>query len=131
MALGRSLIALAILLAAQGAWAAPTAAQRAELLAVSTLVTRASNFFAAHKYPESATAMKEAQARFEKLAEGADEQMVTQLRPVHQKLIRGYALLELEGISLSPLKPLDATSSATDDGKGSVSFVKQVAPILN
>jgi mono/diheme cytochrome c family protein len=131
MALGRSLIALAILLAAQGAWAAPTAEQRAELLAVSTLVTRASNLFAAHKYQESATVMKEAQARFEKLAEGADEQMVTQLRPVHQKLIRGYALLELEGISLSPLKPLEATSSATDDGKGSVSFVKQVAPILN
>jgi mono/diheme cytochrome c family protein len=79
--------------------------------------------------------------RLAKLAEGADLQMHTQLDGLHKRLVKAHALLELEGITLPELKPLAMVDKPADKpaGKagtapaaaGTISFVKQVAPILN
>ena len=145
MTLVRQGMAVAVLCSiALAAWtprlaAAPTAEQRAEIRALGTQMTKAGNLFKAGKFKETADVVKEAQARFDKLAEGADERMIEELLPVHKRLIQAHALLELEGVTLPELKPLEAKPAAGKPapGKpgeapaGAVSFVKQVAPILN
>jgi mono/diheme cytochrome c family protein len=124
---------LVVLVSAPLALAAPTAEQRAEILAIGTVITKAGNLYKDGKYKEAAEAIKDAQSRVEKLAEGADNQLVTQLASAHKRLTNAHALLELEGVSLPELKPLEAKPKASDPagGAGSVSFVKHVAPILN
>ncbi|MDX1948362.1 MAG: c-type cytochrome domain-containing protein [Pirellulaceae bacterium] len=119
------------------ALAAPTAEQRAEIAAINTLMTKAGNLFKDGKFKECADVIKDAQPRLEKLAEKADEQTLLQLLPIHKKLVNAHALLELEGVTLPELKPL-ATKPADKPAEpgapgaaGGISFVKQVAPILN
>ena len=70
-------------LCSSAATAAPTAEQRAEIGLIGTLITRAGNLFKENKFKESAEAIKEAQAKVEKLAAGADEQLLSQLQPAH------------------------------------------------
>lgn len=125
--------------------AAPTAAQRAEIQAISTLLTKAGNLYKESKFKEAGEAVKEVQTRLAKLAEGADAQTVDQLESIHKRLVNAHALLELEGITLPELKPLEspappaktttkAKAKATKGAKttaASISFVKDVAPILN
>jgi mono/diheme cytochrome c family protein len=126
------ILAGAVLAAASATWAAPTAEQRAELGAIGTLMTKAGNLFKNGKFKESADIIKDAQSRLEKLAESADEQLISQLGPIHKRLIQAHALLELEGIVLPELKPLAAKpKEGAAPASGGVSFVKQVAPILN
>jgi mono/diheme cytochrome c family protein len=118
--------------------AAPTAEQRAEILALGTLLTRAGNLYTAQKFAEAGETIEEVQVRLAKLADGADEQFLRQLQPLHKRLVRAHALLELEGISLPALKMLESPAEAKPGdrpadagGPGTVSFVRQVAPILN
>jgi mono/diheme cytochrome c family protein len=122
--------------------AAPTAEQRAEILALGTQMTKAGNLFKAEKFKEAGDVVKEAQGRLEKLTEGADAATIDQLKPLHAKLVKAHALLELEGVALPELKPLEAKPAAGKPAgdkpgapaalpAGAVSFVKQVAPILN
>jgi cytochrome c553 len=127
----RFLLALAILVVALPAWAAPTAAQREEMAAIGTLLTRAGNFQKNSKFKEATELTKEAQTRFEKLADGADEAMVGQLGGLHKRLTALHAFLELEGVELPELKPLVAAAKGTVPPGGGVSFVKQVLPVLN
>jgi mono/diheme cytochrome c family protein len=135
---GAALVAiLAMLLMAGAAAAAPTAAQRAEIGAIGTLMTKAGNLFKENKFAESAEAVKEAQARLEKLAAEADQVTLGQLATIQKRLTNAHALLELEGLTLPELKPLEsmakdpAAGPAGGDAAGGISFVKQVAPILN
>src|SRR5687767_7462219 len=95
-------LCLATLFASKAA-AAPTAEQRAEIGAIGTLITKAGNLFKASKFTESAEAIKDAQARVEKLSAGADEQLLSQLQPSHKRLTNAHALLELEGVTLPEL----------------------------
>jgi len=121
------------LLAGTTAWAAPTPAQREEILAISALISKAGNLFKAEKFKEAGEVVTEAQERLEKLAEDADAQMIGQLTAPYKKLTNAHALLELEGVKLPELKPLEAKAKPKDGDKpaaGSVSFVKQVAPII-
>ena len=115
--------------------AAPTPEQRAEIAAVAALLTKAGNLFKNSKFKEAGEAVKEVQTRMEKLAEGADQQMVLQLEAVHKRLVNAHALLELEGVTLPPLKRLESAPAAGKPGAapagGGISFVKEVAPILN
>lgn len=117
--------------------AAPTPQQREELVAVGNLLTKAGNLFTNNKFKEAGEAVKDVQMRLEKLAEAADPQMHTQLEGLHKRLVRAHALLELEGVTLPELKPLalEAKPAAGKPGDppaaGTISFVKQVAPILN
>jgi len=142
--LGVAVLAVAFLVGGSPAWAAPNAEQRAEILALGTQMTKAGNLFKAGKFKESADVVKEAQGRLDKLAEGADESVIDALQPIHKRLIQAHALLELEGVTLPELKPLEAKPAGDKPapgkpvpGKpgeapaGAVSFVKQVAPILN
>jgi mono/diheme cytochrome c family protein len=105
-------------------------------------MTKAGNLFNAEKFKEAGDVVKEAQARLEKLTEGADAATIDQLKPLHAKLVKAHALLELEGVTLPELKPLEAKPAAGKPAgdkpgapaalpAGAVSFVKQVAPILN
>jgi hypothetical protein len=123
------------LVVAWPAFAAPTAEQRAEIGAIGTLMTKAGNLYKDGKFKESADVIKEAQPRLEKLAEKADEQMLSQLSPIYKRLVNAHALLELEGVTLPELKPLEAAKPAPKPGEPGaargISFVKQVAPILN
>jgi len=120
--------------------AAPTPQQRAEIAALGTLLTKAGNLYKESKFKEAGEVVKEIQSRLEKLVEGADEQVVTQVEPIHKRLVNAHALLELEGITLAELKPLPAKvaapkpATAKGGAKGgavSASFVRDVAPILN
>lgn len=117
--------------------AAPTAAQRAEIGALGTLMTKAGNLFKENKFAECAEVVKEAQTRLEKLAAEADQVTLGQLATIQKRLTNAHALLELEGLALPELKPLESLAkdpAAGPDGgdaAGGVSFVKQVAPILN
>lgn len=134
------IFAVAVLISARTspATAAITAEQRQEVTAVGTLVTKAGNAYAGKKYDDAAAAIKEAQTRLEKLAGSGESQVITQLEPIYKKIKNAHALLELEGITLTPLKSLDelkGTPAAKPDapGKpvpGTVSFVTHVAPIL-
>ncbi|WP_254509791.1 c-type cytochrome domain-containing protein [Anatilimnocola floriformis] len=126
------------------AQAAPTAEQRAEVTAISTLMTKAANLFQNSKFKESAAAIAEVQQRIEKLAESGDEQVINLLAPIHKKLQNAHSLLELEGVTLTELKPLakpmkpdpkdpkagPGAPAGTPAAGGGVSFTKQVVPIL-
>src|SRR4051794_35669387 len=87
--------------------AAPTAEQRAEILALGTLLTKAGNLYKEKKFKEAGETIKEAQTRLAKIAEGADQQTIGQLTPLHKRLANAHSLLELEGVSLPELKPLE------------------------
>ncbi len=132
MSLIRSVLAaVAVVLCGVSAWAAPTAAQREEMAAIGTLLTKAGNFQKNSRFKEATELTKEAQSRFEKLAGGADEALVAQLTGLHKRLIALHAILELEGVELSELKPLAAAARAVVKPGEGVSFVKQVLPVLN
>jgi hypothetical protein len=131
MSLKRSLVAIGLVLWSCAAlWAAPTAEQRAETAAIGTLMTKAGNLYKDSKFKEASEVVKEAQSRLEKLIDGADEQMATQLSVLHRRLTNAHALLELEGVVLPELKPLDLKAKGAG-AAGGVSFIRQVAPILN
>jgi cytochrome c len=145
-------LALGILLAAWAA-AAATPEQRAEILAVGTLMTKAGNLFNEKKFQEAGEAVKDAQGKVEKLAKSADRQMLDQLEPIYKRISAAHAKLKTEGIALPELKPLPdakaapaktspaaktapaakgtAAKAAAKGGMGGVSFVKDVAPVLN
>jgi mono/diheme cytochrome c family protein len=140
---GLCCLALALcLVAAPQARAVPNAEQRAEILALGTQMTKAGNLYKGGKFKEAADVIKEAQGRLDKLVEGADESVIDALQPLHKRLLNAHALLELEGVTLPELKPLEAKPAAGKPAgdkpapggaapAGAVSFVKQVAPILN
>jgi len=113
--------------------AAPTKQQRAAEVQLRTLVKKAGNLYSAGNYEESGKVITDVQARFDKLVTDGDKEMIALLGGVYQSLKKAHALLELEGVELSPLKaPGTAVgkpdSPPTPDGK--TSFVKQVAPVL-
>jgi mono/diheme cytochrome c family protein len=120
--------------------AAPTAEQRAEIQAIGTLLTKAGNLYKESKFKEAGEVVKEVQSRLDKLAGSGDQQVIAQLGPLHKRLLNAHALLELEGIALPALKPLEVKAAPANAPPGkavskagpvSVSFVKDVAPILN
>src|SRR5882757_2495077 len=96
----RSCILAAILVAVLSSGplkAAPTAEQRAEILALGTLLTKAGNLYKEKKFKEAGDTVKDAQTRLGKLAEGADQQTIAQLVALHKRLANAHSLLELEG----------------------------------
>src|SRR5687767_4497500 len=101
------------LLLAMPVGAAPTAEQRQEILAISTLMTKAGHLFKVGKHKEAGEAVKDAHARLEKITADADKGTVDHLRPVYQRLSKAHALLELEGVTLPALKALPADKPAT------------------
>jgi len=138
---------LSLLMTARPVQAAVSAEQRAEMLSIGTAMTKAGNLFKAGKFKEAGEAVKDAQARMEKLAAGGDKAVFDALQPGYQRLAKAHALLELEGVKLPELKPLetpkDTTAAKPAPGAkpvpgapavaavaGEVSFTKNVVPIL-
>lgn len=116
--------------------AAVSAEQRKAMTALSIKIKKAGNLFVQKKFQECGEVVKEAQAELEKLAEDADPQLLTQLGPNYNRLLKAHALLELEGVSLPALKKLAEMSKKTQPteppaGTMGVSFVQDVAPVLN
>ena len=145
--------------------AATTAEQRAEIDAVSTLMTKAGTLFIEKKFQEAGEVVKEVQTRLAKVSEDADQPTLLLIAPIHKRLEVAHSKLKAEGVSLPELKPLPepkpaaeakateakpaaktatakpaakpatpkAATAKTADKKGgaAVSFVKDVAPILN
>jgi mono/diheme cytochrome c family protein len=135
-----ALALVVMIVAASRAVAAPTTEQRAEIAALGTHLTKAGNLYKESKFKEAGEIIKDIQSRLEKLTDGADEQLVTQIEPIHKRLVNAHALLELEGVTLAELKPLPAKVAAAKPapgkrgekaGMGNISFVRDVAPILN
>jgi hypothetical protein len=128
--------------------AAPTAEQRQEIEAISGLMGKAGTLFNESKFREAGEVVKEAQTRIATVAEEADQATIAQLAGIYQRLGVAHALLKTKGVDLPALEPLvsakpaakskakavpakAATKTAKAGGAGSVSFVNDVAPILN
>src|SRR5687767_5655159 len=97
--------------------AAPTAEQREELVAAANSVKKAGELYTAGKFADSGEAIKDAQARIEKLSETDDRGVLSQLMTLHKRLTRAHALLELEGITLPELKPVEAAAKPAEPPK--------------
>ena len=124
------------------AGAAPTAEQKQEVAAINTLVGKATTLYKAGKFKEAGESLQEAQQKIETLAASADGPLLNLLAPAHRKVKNAAPLLELEGVKLPPIAPLEGGKPAKpgadkpgagDPAKptgGEVSFTKQVAPII-
>lgn len=124
---------------------APTAEQRSEIAAITTLLTKAGNLYKERKFQDAGQAVKEVQERLAKVGEKPDQATLNLISPIHKRLVNAHALLELEGISLPELQPLEKVvaksappskvnlkGKTAPKGAGlTVSFVKDVIPVLN
>src|SRR6185295_17134244 len=133
----RGMLAMILgLVVSAAALAAPTKEQQAEISTISTLLTRAGNLYKQGKNAEAGEAIKEAQAKIEKLGEGGDAQVVKALEGPYKRLMNAHALLEIEGVKLNEIKPLEVKKPMPAGGPagalpgGAVSFTKQIAPII-
>src|SRR5688572_28226374 len=127
----RGMLAMFLGFVSAAALAAPTKEQQAEISTISTLLTRAGNLYKQGKNAEAGEAIKEAQAKIEKLGEGGDAQVVKALEGPYKRLLNAHALLEIEGVKLNEIKPLEAKKPMPAGGAplpaGAVSFSKQIA----
>jgi mono/diheme cytochrome c family protein len=124
------------------AWGAPTAAQKEELQTVAALMTKAGALFKAKSFQECGEVVQQAQEKISQLAASRDKVILRQLEVHHKRLKSAHALLELEGVELPELLPLEPPEpSAAPDKPGKTkgepepaaagaSFVNHVAPIL-
>lgn len=125
---------------AQAAWSAPTPKQREESRELGQAITKAGTLFKDGKFKEAADILKDVQSRMDKLVADGGKDVVPLVDPLFAKLERAHALLELEGITLPPLKKPVAEAPATKPAPGApavpagkngeVSFVTHVAPLL-
>src|SRR5690349_7904396 len=124
--------------------AAPTPEQHKEIGELGTLLTKAGNLYKESKFQEAGEIIKDIQSRVEKLTIDADQQLVTQVEPIYRRMVNAHALLALKGVTLADLKPLPdkpalpkavavpkAAGKRGAKGAAGISFVRDVAPILN
>src|SRR4051812_37829962 len=88
--------------------AAPNAEQRQEIEAITGLMVKAGTLFKENKFNDAGEAVKEAQTRLAKVAEGADQATVAQLAGIYQRVEVAHALLKGKGIELPALEPMMA-----------------------
>lgn len=110
-----------------------TAEQRRALAEIAASMKRAGNLFLREKFEDSGESIREAQESVTQLAEGADAELLRELRPLVTRLRRAHALLELEGVRLPPLKDLVERTEekpAATPAADAVRFTAHVAPML-
>src|SRR5262245_55486195 len=88
--------AFAVVLVASSLYSAPTTEQRAEIAALNTLMAKAATHFTEKKFSEAGEAVKEVQTRLEKLADGADQQTMDLIVPIHKRLEVAHSKLVQE-----------------------------------
>ncbi len=110
--------------------AAPSTRQRAAVNTLKRKAQQVEELYEAGKYDEAAQALRDIQKDYDALLEEAqkEKELLTLLEPVYTLVLRSHALLELEGISVTPFKK--PTMDAAPPAGGGTSFTKQVAPIL-
>lgn len=131
-------LGLAIGVFALVAHAAPPPEVQREANAIGTIIAKAGNLYTQKKYKESGAAVKEAQERLDKLGSWTDKDSQLLVKSIFERLERAHGLLELEGITLPPLKMPEAKpatnpanpANPAPAANGAVSFVKDVAPML-
>lgn len=96
--------------------------------ALNESVSDAARLFKQGKYKECADAVRSAQQKFEELAAGGDAESAAALKPIYDRLAKAHSLLELEGVTLPPLKKLEASASPPE--APGVSFAADIAPLL-
>ncbi len=104
------------------------AGKQQEIDALNESVTEAARLFKQGKYKDCADAVRSAQQKLEALATGADAGLAAALQGVYDRLSKAHSLLELEGVSLPPLKKPDAAGSPK--GGSGVRFASEIAPLL-
>ena len=112
-----------------GSFADTTPAQRREIAALKTELRKASSLFTKGEFDTSGSVVRQVQAKVEELAAGKDADLLKAMDDVYRRLVRAHALLELEGIELSPLRKLGEEPDPSSSGD-MVSFAEQVAPVL-
>ncbi|NLF72897.1 MAG: hypothetical protein GX575_28000 [Candidatus Anammoximicrobium sp.] len=99
-----------------------------EIDALNESVSDAARLFKQGKYKDCADAVRSAQQKFEELAAGGDAGLAAALTPIYDRLSKAHSLLELEGVTLPPLKKLE-TSETPPEAAG-ISFASDIAPLL-
>lgn len=120
------------------ATAAPTAKQREESRELGLAITKAGGLYKDGKLKEAADLLKDVQGRLEKLSTDGGKDVLPLVDPLFGKLERAHALLELEGITLPPLKKPTGEAPPAKPGEkpgaapknGELSFVTHIAPIM-
>ncbi len=113
--------------------AAATPAQVRAAKELNIQIRKAGALYSNGKYEDSAAVVEAVQAKLGELAKEADAALMRLLEPTHNRVVRAHALLELEGIELPAIVPLEKAKPTPMPGgtpAGGVSFVKQVAPLL-
>jgi hypothetical protein len=128
----------AMVLAAIGVCAGPASAaitlqQRRQIDALDVAMTKAGRLFQDKKLKECAAVIRDVQSKLEGVATADNPELLDALKPVYDRLEKAHALLELEGITLPPLKRPKGGAGVTiprPTGKETVSFTKDLAPVL-
>lgn len=116
--------------------------QRAVVTSLAAKITRAGREYFEGRYERSAREIREALKQVHEVSQQGSPELYDAIVSHIDKISRAHALLELEGISLPPFerppRPTAKTNSAgqentepSDMPAGGISFVKDVAPILN
>ncbi len=105
----------------------PTNREKSQVRRIHALILKAGRLFKAENFEASLESISDAQERLEKLANGADQELIELLKPEYERLVNAHQLLTAEGQKPPELKPLPAPVS--DDQK-MVSFKEEVAPFL-
>ena len=72
----------------------------------------AARLYVQKKYREAGDTVRQVQEKMSEMAAGGDAEVIAALDAVYQRLAKAHALLELEGISLPPLKKPSAAGPA-------------------
>lgn len=110
-----------------GASASITKEQKAEIEGLMDAAKKIEALARKNDFKQAADGIREVVPKYEKLAATEEKDLLKALEPLYSRLNRAYGILELEGESLPPLKkPGEGAAS----GPSTVSFTKDVAPII-
>ena len=102
-----------------------------EIDALNESVSEAARLFKQGKFKDCADVVRRTQQTYETMAAGGGAGVAAALQPVYERLSKAHALLELEGVSLPPLKKMDAADSVPgSSGTSAASFASDIAPLL-
>ncbi len=106
-----------------------TGKQRQQIRKIQSSIDRAGRLFQNKKYDESAKLVKQIQSDLESLTVNASKALIDLVDPQYRRLTTAHRLLIEAGQTLPALKSLPP--GKTEDGETAVSFVRDVAGILN
>lgn len=100
-------------------------AQRTQVRVVESAIKRAGNLYRSKKFAESGKVLEEAQEKLVPLIDAKSDELEKLTAPLVKQLARARQLLADEGVLVATDKPRPEAA-----GNASVSFTRQVAPML-